>query len=112
MNQKATPLLNQPFSYKETRGTIITDSKRAIDAAKLAIKANRKQLEKFIQQNPIFLYSLEPVQINRGPEVVKRMAEASEEAGVGPMAAVAGVLADLAVEHVHHADRRCSICWA
>ena len=98
MNQKATPLLKQPFRYKETRGTIITDSKRALDVAKLAIKRNREQLEKYIQQHPTFLYSLEPVQINRGPEVVKRMAEASEEAGVGPMAAVAGVLADLAVE--------------
>ncbi len=98
MNEKATTLLKEAFRYKETRGTIITDSQRALDSAKLTIKRNRKQLEKYIQQNPVFLHSLEPVHISRGPEVVKRMAEASVEAGVGPMAAVAGVLADLAVE--------------
>jgi ApbE superfamily uncharacterized protein (UPF0280 family) len=98
MKQKATTLLKEAFSYKETRGTIITDSKRALDSAKLTIRTNRKQLEKYIQQNPTFLHSLEPLYISRGPKVAKRMAEASKEAGVGPMAAVAGVLADLAVD--------------
>jgi len=44
------------------------------------------------------LHSFEPVPVDDGPEVARLMAEASAKAGVGPMAAVAGVLADLAVE--------------
>ncbi len=98
MKGRGRSLIKQIFSYKESRGTIIADSDEAIVAAKLAIRTHRKQLEKYIHQNPIFLYSLEPVRVSTGPVVAKRMAEASEEAGVGPMAAVAGALADLAVD--------------
>lgn len=98
MKQKAKSLIRQTFSFNESRGTIIADGKEAISAARLSIQRHRKQLEKYIHENPIFLYSLEPVRVSKGPIVVRRMAVASEEAGVGPMAAVAGVLADLAVD--------------
>jgi len=98
MKQEVKSLIRQTFSFNESRGTIIADRKEAIGAARLAIQEHRRQLEKYIHQNPIFLYSLEPVRVSDGPVVVRRMAEASGEAGVGPMAAVAGVLADLAVD--------------
>ena len=98
MKEKAKSLIKQTYSYKESRGTMVTDRKEAINMGRLAVQRHRRQLEKYTQKNPIFLYSLEPVQVSKGPIVVGRMAEASEEAGVGPMAAVAGVLADLAVE--------------
>ena len=78
MKGRGKSLIKQIFSYKESRGTIIADSDEAIAAAKLAIRTHRKQLEKYTRQNPIFVYSLEPVQVGKGPEVVKRMAEASE----------------------------------
>jgi len=90
-------LIKQTYSYKETIGIIISDSQKAIEAGKQAIQEHRRQLEKYILQNPIFLYSLEPVNLSDGPIVAKKMANASEKAGVGPMAAVAGVLADLTV---------------
>ena len=90
-------LIKQTYTYKETRGTIISDNMKAIVAAKQAIQEHRRQLEKYILQNPLFLYSLEPVHLSEGPIVANKMAEASEKAGVGPMAAVAGVLADLTV---------------
>jgi len=91
-------LIKQTFSYGESRGTIIADSTEAVAAAKLAIQKHRRQLDRYIRETPIFLCSLEPVRVGKGPIVARRMAEASEEAGVGPMAAVAGVLADLAVD--------------
>ena len=109
MKQKARSLIKQTFSFKESRGTIITDRKEAISAARLAIEEHRKQLQNYVHQNPIFLYSLEPVRVGKGPLVVKRMAEASEEAGVGPMAAVAGVLADLAVDAMVHSGAEVAI---
>ena len=58
---------------------------------------NRKELEEFIKSNPKFLYTLKPYQPPDRPLVAKMMAQAAQSAGVGPMAAVAGALADLAV---------------
>jgi hypothetical protein len=95
---KAKNLFKQVFQVRETKCTIITNKKSAVNAAMSSIKHNRKELEKYIQRHPKFLYSLKPVPANDGPLIVKLMAEASEKANVGPMAAVAGVLADLAVK--------------
>jgi len=92
-------LFKETFEFGETRGFILTDKKDAVTAAKSSLKENKKKLEEYIRRNPKFLYSLKPVSVDGdSPIVVKLMAEASEKAGVGPMAAVAGVLADLAVE--------------
>lgn len=97
MNSKY--LFKETFEFKETRGIIISDSLNAIKASTASIIENRRKLEEYIRKNPKFFYSLKPVHVeDSSPAVVKRMAEASEKADVGPMAAVAGVLADLAVE--------------
>ena len=95
---KTKNLFKQAFQFKETNCTIITDDESAINTAVSSIKYHRKQLERYIQDHPKFLYSLQPVPVIKGPRIVRLMAEASEKANVGPMAAVAGVLADLAVE--------------
>jgi len=97
---KTKNLFKQAFQFKETNCTIIADDERAVNAAMSSIKHHRKQLEKYAQDHPKFLYSLQPVPVIRGPRIVRLMAEASEKANVGPMAAVAGVLADLAVEEM------------
>lgn len=85
------------FQYKETKCTIITDIEVAIESAISSLKYHRKQLEMYINDNPRFLYSLQPVYVTNGPIIAKLMAEAAKKANVGPMAAVAGVLADIAV---------------
>ena len=95
---KTKNLFKQAFQFKETNCTIIADDESAINTATSSIRHHRKQLEKYIQDNPKFLYSLQPVPVIKGPRIIRLMAEASEKANVGPMAAVAGVLADLAVE--------------
>jgi ApbE superfamily uncharacterized protein (UPF0280 family) len=86
------------FEYKETVCSILSDKEEAIESAISTIVYHRKQLEKYIKANPKFLYSLQPISVSDGPEVVNRMAKAAIVANVGPMAAVAGVLADLAVQ--------------
>jgi len=91
-------LFRDAFSYKETQCTIISDKKIGIQTAEESIKHNRKELEEYARANPNFLYTLEPISARRGPLVAKLMAEVAEKANVGPMAAVAGVLADLAVK--------------
>jgi ApbE superfamily uncharacterized protein (UPF0280 family) len=95
---KTKNLFRQVFQFKETNCTIIADDESAINTAVSSIRHHRKQLEKYIQTHPKFLYTLQPVPVDDGPKIVELMAEASEKANVGPMAAVAGVLADLAIE--------------
>jgi len=93
-------LSKRAFQHKESNCTIISDKESAIAKAISSIKHHRRQLEEYIREHPRFLHSLEPVSVDDGPKVVRLMAEASAKAGVGPMAAVAGVLADLAVEEM------------
>ena len=56
----------------------------------------RIPLEKYIEQHPAFLTSLEPFPVAEdAPHIVKAMAEATSKVGVGPMASVAGAIADI-----------------
>jgi len=91
-------LFKEAFQIKETQCTIIADKEQGVKTAIASIKRDRKALEDYAKRNPMFLYTLEPVAVPVEPLVARLMAEAAEKANVGPMAAVAGVLADLAVE--------------
>ncbi len=92
--------MKEKFQLKQTVVTIVADTADDVEHAKEAIRAHRHQLEQFIELNPFFRYALEPVDdyVGTRPEIVRRMMVAAEATGVGPMAAVAGVIADLAVE--------------
>ncbi|UCF96475.1 MAG: UPF0280 family protein [Spirochaetaceae bacterium] len=63
------------------------------------IRRQRSTLEAYIRRHPEFATALEPLQLlPEAPEVARRMQIASAAVGVGPMAAVAGTMAQLAVE--------------
>jgi len=92
-------LISERWIYKETDVLIKADSREAIDEAKRSIIRHRNDLERYIARNPMFRTSLEPIDVEVGaPKIAKLMAEAGRLADVGPMAAVAGTLAQLAVE--------------
>jgi ApbE superfamily uncharacterized protein (UPF0280 family) len=99
--------LNTPETFKVKRFVenkliiVKTDSHDAAEAAFKSIRNNRRALKEYIRRYPEFLYALDPLPV-RGdaPEIVCRMAEAAERASVGPMAAVAGALADIAAEQM------------
>jgi len=60
-----------------------------------AVIKYRGILKRYIEQNPSFLTSLKPLQINNGaPPIVKQMVESTARVGVGPMASVAGAIAE------------------
>ena len=85
-----------PFNatVKETDLYIRASSNLAKKAHKLVLKY-RQQLENYIEQHPTFLTSLEPLPTPReAPHIVKQMTEAAQKAGVGPMASVAGAIAE------------------
>jgi hypothetical protein len=60
-----------------------------------AISECRASIESYIARHHSFLTALEPLPIAEdAPQVVKEMAQAAERVGVGPMAAVAGAIAE------------------
>jgi len=79
---------------KETDLYIRAASNLHRKAHRLVLKY-RGSLEKYIARRPDFLTSLEPIEVEAGaPKIVRDMAEAARMAGVGPMAAVAGAIAE------------------
>lgn len=97
------------YTEKESVCTIVTDNFDAVKIAVTAIKYQRKLLENYVEVNPEFQSSLEPIDVEEAPEVVLRMVKAGQIAGVGPMASVAGVLCDLAVEDMVEAGANVAV---
>ncbi len=93
-------LHKESFNLKESQCTIVSDSHEAITTAKDSIKHNYQELELYVRANPQFLYTLTPIPAPDKPLVAKMMAEAAQKTDVGPMAAVAGAIADLAVQEM------------
>ena len=91
-------LTRHQYQIGETHGVIITDHPPAILAALDCIREQRCLLLKYIRANPSFEHILEPIDAVDAPKVVQQMTKVSRAAGVGPMAAVAGVFADMAAE--------------
>jgi len=104
MNEFVTAKLE----IEETAATIGAD-REYIDAAVEAIKAARSEIERQVRRDRFFLTTLEPYHPGHATgRVVKRMCDAAGAAGVGPMAAVAGVIAQEGLEAMtalgcHHA---------
>jgi len=85
------------FSFKvvvEESDCQISASADIENKARKAIIKYRDILKKYIKSHPSFISSLEPVKLETGaPLIVRAMAEAAQKANVGPMAAVAGAVA-------------------
>ena len=80
---------------KETDLFIRASKNLQNEAYELVLKY-RSQLEKYIEKHPRFLTTLEPFTVgDDAPPIVKSMAEAASKVDVGPMAAVAGAIAEL-----------------
>lgn len=82
----------------ETIATIIAEEE-FLSVAKREVIKQREALEVFILQDPFFLTTFEPYSAPPdAPLIVKKMAKISQMTGVGPMAAVAGAIAEFAVQ--------------
>jgi len=106
---KRTPLSYQERAYRSVQnsGLAVSVVKMAEtdlhilaaepvqDQALLAVAKVRAEIEGYIRQHPLFLSSLAPLPLDSAaPEPVRAMLAAGLAAGVGPMAAVAGVIAE------------------
>lgn len=96
--------------FKESNILFQSDKDDAIDSAIETVKHHRLELETYIKLRPNFLKILQPIPIDiTSPLIIQKMADASAKANVGPMAAVAGALADLAVEAMIKTGSRIAI---
>jgi len=68
-------------------------------AARELVRRFRKDLEAYFARVPYFAASLVPITVETdAPPIIREMAEAARQAGVGPMAAVAGAVAQFVGE--------------
>jgi len=90
----ARGLVSFHVAVKET-DLHISASRNLEKEAEKWVRKYRQELEEFIVKQPIFQESLKPLDVPAtSPDIVKSMAEAAKKAGVGPMAAVAGAIAE------------------
>jgi len=84
------------FEVKEKETDLfILAAKNLETQARESILNNRGDIERYIIKDAAFYSSLVPVAIDKdAPQIVKVMAQAGRMAGVGPMASVAGAVAE------------------
>ncbi len=94
------PRIKKHFTIEESDVTIISDSEEYVKSAIEILIQERDHLKKVIKANPIFQASFSPIAIHDTSKIIQKMQAASEMAQVGPMASVAGVLADIMCERM------------
>jgi len=93
-------LVSFKIVVKETDLYIRASSNLESNAYKLVVKY-RTMLERYTELYPAFTTSLEPLLVSEeAPQIVKDMAESARRAGVGPMASVAGAIAQFVGEEL------------
>lgn len=91
---KSDDLISFEAKVRET-DLFICASKNLKNEALESILRHRASVEKYIEKNSIFLTTIKPLKVENGaPEIVREMADASTKVGVGPMASVAGAIAE------------------
>ena len=89
-------LVSFTVTVKETELFIRARQNLQSKAFRIVLKY-REQLEKYIDRHPAFATSLVPLSVTAdAPAMVRAMIEATAKAGVGPMASVAGAIAEYA----------------
>lgn len=100
----ATGLVSFEVVVAETDLMVSALTDLTAEATRL-VKSVRSDVERYVARHPRFLESLVPIEVETGaPAVVRTMAEAARTAGVGPMAAVAGAVAEYVARGLHGAS--------
>ena len=91
---KNKDLVSFEVTVKETN--ILFSAERLLRKEAIeSVVRHRHYLESYIELHPLFQTTLKPYPISKSmPPIVRTMAEAGTEAGAGPMAAVAGAIAE------------------
>lgn len=99
INKESDAFLRIHYRLKETIVTLGAEREEYIEVARSAIRKQRSLLEGYINLDPFFRITLEPYDVpDSAPDIVRRMTGACNAVGIGPMGAVAGTIAWMAVE--------------
>jgi len=91
-----TPESYRRFAHKGANFRILCDRFEAVTDEIVRLRA---VLEEYIARHGEFASSLEPIRLlDDAPEIARRMAEAAQTVGVGPLAAVAGTVAQMSAQ--------------
>lgn len=91
---KGKDLVSFNVTVKET-DIYVRASKNLRSKTLRLVTKYREALERYIERYPSFLTALEPLSVGSdAPQIVKSMADSARKAGVGPMASVAGAIAE------------------
>jgi uncharacterized protein len=84
------------FEVKEAQTDLLISAAKDLEKqARAGVLNYRKDIEGYINRDRSFYTALEPIKVGPdAPGIVKAMADAAEKAGVGPMAAIAGAIAE------------------
>ncbi|MHC1625819.1 MAG: UPF0280 family protein [Methanoculleaceae archaeon] len=96
-------MIRRRFRYRQTITTILAEREGEISAAIDAMLDARREIEYQILEDPFFLSTFEPYVPEEASPAVTRMVNAACDAGVGPMAAVAGTIAWAGAEAMREA---------
>jgi ApbE superfamily uncharacterized protein (UPF0280 family) len=81
-------------TVQETDLQVLTDKPVGADFIMRRIKRYRGDIEDYISRDRRFLTALKPIEVELGARpIIKDMSRSAKKAGVGPMAAVAGAIA-------------------
>jgi ApbE superfamily uncharacterized protein (UPF0280 family) len=104
-------IFKSEFHWKQTHMKLKCDLAATFGNAKSAVMNSRLLLEAYISTHPDFVTSIEPLEVDlTAPEFMRRMMHAAITADVGPMAAVAGGLSEVATEAM--VAEGCKFCLA
>jgi ApbE superfamily uncharacterized protein (UPF0280 family) len=91
---KDSDLVSFEVTVKQT-DLYIRSQRNLRDKALKSVLKHRGSLEAYIEHHPLFLTTLDPYMAEaEAPAIIKEMARVSQLTGVGPMAAVAGAIAE------------------
>lgn len=97
----STDLIKRRIVIKETDLEILTDKPQDEHWLEEKILGFRRDIQTYIAKDRRFLTELKPMTVELdAPLIIKKMAQAAELANVGPMAAVAGGIAQLLGEEL------------
>ena len=97
--------------YKQTNLWLKTEEKADSLLVKDYLKQAYQDIEKYIDKDKNFLTTFHPCKVlSEAPDIIKKMSICSLQAGVGPMAGVAGAIADYLGQKLsdHHSQILCN----
>lgn len=105
-----TNIYSYYLNIKESNIFIKSDLPESFNLANNLTLKFRRHLEQYISTHQDFLSSFEPIKIaENAPKIIKKMKEATDFIPVGPMAAVAGAIADLILMELEKNGSKTSI---